>query len=226
MQLFERQHSSPSYTKEPFMKPTLLKSLLPCILLSVAAPTLTRASIPGYVRPALPDEFPPGLTASTSYYPPFTSHPPIPDQSTITLTDTEPLALVLPGFSSPNIGKYFTFTLSQSQSSLSLTTYTLEGDTFLNTIFGPTDDVLSLGTLPAGDYSLQLTTFDAVDDGIQDFPAYIADPVSYTTSRGLQLGAGQSTFSFTVTPEPASLALLTPLLLLTRPRRGTSRPTE
>jgi hypothetical protein len=72
----------------------------------------SRAAVIPCVRPALSGEFPPPHYAHD--YPVFTDHPDTPDQSIITLTDTDSLALIVLDFDSPAAGGHRGFNILQS----------------------------------------------------------------------------------------------------------------
>jgi hypothetical protein len=126
------------------------------------------------------------------------------------LTESDPLMVVVPMFAfQPCIAAMYT-QFTQIGNQLQLDGYILCGNCVTATMYGPTEFLQSIGTLPAGHYTLNVREFRTTDmfAATLDIESFTSDPEAYAYSHNVHLDIVNQTLDFTVVPEPSVAVLL------------------
>ena len=134
--------------------------------------------------------------------------PPTQDQSTIVLTESDPLMIVVPMFGYQPLLAAFDTQLTRTGNQLQLDGYTLWSGGMTETMYGPIEFLKSIGSLPAGHYTLNVRKYFALDTPCYDMSAFKSDPEAYAYSHNVHLDIITQTLDFTVVPEPSVAILL------------------
>jgi hypothetical protein len=136
--------------------------------------------------------------------------PATPDQSTIFLTESDSLMVAVPMFAyQPSIAN-FDAIYTRKGNQLQLDGFILEGGAVTATMYGPIEYLESIGTLPAGHYTLNVRSYFTWDCAAAtlDIDEFKADPEGYASSHGINLQIANQTLDFTIVPEPGTAILL------------------
>lgn len=168
------------------------------------------------VHVSLPGELGPNGQRMRAF-PPFEDPPPTPDQGDVLLTENDLLTIAVPMFAEPGMLGDFGVRFTRRGNELLLEGFRVWSGGITGTLYGPSEYLEPIGSLPGGEYTLTVRKFSVVDfAGTVDFEAFRADPEGYALSQDKALSVAEQTLEFTVVPEPVGVFGLSAMALLVR----------